>query len=112
MYNSFSKNWKGCVLMLFSACLVAFGQYMWKLYMNEMYFIFLILGFCLYGLGALFMIIAYKFGSLSVLQPILSLSYVLGIALGYFFLGEVVTLQDVSGVLTIVIGIVFIVAGD
>jgi len=69
-------------------------------------------GFMFYGAGALIMIIAYKFGKLSVLQPMLSLNYVLSIVLAALILHETVTLYKVIGVVIITFGVIMIAGGD
>ena len=58
------------------------------------------------------MLIAYRFGSLSVLQPMLSMNYVLSILLGAVVLKEVVTIRKVIGVLVIMAGVILIGGGD
>ena len=58
------------------------------------------------------MIIAYKFGKLSVLQPILSLNYVLSIILAATVLKEEITILKCIGVLVIIIGVIMIAGGD
>ena len=58
------------------------------------------------------MLIAYRFGSLSVLQPMLSLNYVISLILGVSILGEQITLARVMGVLIIIIGVILIGGGD
>ena len=70
------------------------------------------LGFVFYGIGALIMLIAYRFGSLSVSQPMLSTNYVLSILLGAVVLKEVVTIRKVIGVLVIMAGVILIGGGD
>ncbi len=72
----------------------------------------MLLGFCFYGVGALVMIVAYRFGSLSVLQPMLSLNYVLSIVLAAFVLKEEISLLKCIGVLIIIAGMVLIAGGD
>ena len=84
---------------------------MWKL-SAEQGLIIMLLGFCFYGVGALVMIIAYRFGKLSVLQPMLSLNYVLSIILGAMVLNEQVTILKCIGVLIIIFGVVLIAGGD
>ena len=69
-------------------------------------------GFGFYGVGALVMIVAYKFGKLSVLQPMLSLNYVLSIILASIILKEKITLLKCIGVLIIIAGVVLIAGGD
>lgn len=97
--------------MLVSSICVCVGQLLWKLSATHG-LIFMLAGFVLYGAGALIMIIAYKFGKLSVLQPILSLNYVLSIVLATFVLHEAVTLYKVIGVIVITCGVIMIAGGD
>lgn len=101
------KLYKGVILIILSAVCVAIGQYLWKLSANQFYLA--ILGFVLYAIGALLMIIAFRFGELSVLHPMLSVSYVLAIIVGYFSsLHEPVTLTKIAGVAVIFLGMVFL----
>lgn len=111
MIESIKKNKIGIGLMCISSIFVCIGQLFWKL--ASTYGIWLLLmGFAFYGVGALIMIIAYRFGSLSVLQPILSLNYVFSILLAAFVLHEQVTVIKVIGVLVIIIGVILIAGGD
>ena len=93
MIESFQKNKKGILLMLISSICVCVGQLLWKI-SAEKGFPIMLAGFCFYGLGALIMIIAYKYGKLSVLQPMLSLNYVLSIILAAIVLKEQITALD------------------
>ena len=111
MWQSIQKNKKGILLMCISSVLVCVGQLMWKL-ATDGNIVLLLIGFGLYGLGALVMIYAYRFGSLSVLQPVLSLNYVFTILLSHFVLKEMITLSKVIGVLIIIIGVLLIAGGD
>lgn len=97
--------------MTFSSVCVCIGQLFWKLGADGQ-LLFLGAGFILYGIGALAMIISYKFGKLSVLQPVLSLNYVLSIILAATVLNETITLLKCLGILTIIIGICLIAVGD
>lgn len=97
--------------MLVSSICACVGQLMWKL-SAEQGIIIMLLGFYFYGTGAFVMIIAYKYGKLSVLQPMLSLNYVLSIVLGAIVLREQVTILKCIGVLIIISGVVMIVGGD
>lgn len=111
MIESFKKNKYGILLMGISSICVCVGQLFWKFSVNKGT-LFLILGFVFYGIGALVMLIAYKFGSLSVLQPMLSLNYVLSIVLASTILNEKITLMKVIGVLVIIVGVILIGGGD
>lgn len=111
MVESFQKNKKGILLMLISSIYACVGQLLWKQSVNYG-IIIMFLGFCFYGVGVLVMLIAYKFGKLSVLQPMLSLNYVLSIILGAIVLKEPVTILKCIGVLIIISGVTMIVGGD
>ena len=97
--------------MVISSIVVCLGQLLWKLGTNGNLAL-LGGGFLLYGLGALIMIIAYKFGNLSVLQPILSLNYVISLFIGYYFLDETIYIQNLLGVIIIILGVFLITIGD
>lgn len=111
MLESLKKNKYGILLMAVSSICVCVGQLLWKLSVNSG-ILLLIGGFSFYGIGALVMIVAYKFGSLSVLQPMLSLNYVLSIILAATVLNEPITLSKVIGVLIIIVGVILIGGGD
>lgn len=111
MLESFKKNKKGILLMIISSICVCVGQLFWKL--SSTHGIpFMLIGFCFYGTGALIMIIAYRFGKLSVLQPMLSLNYVLSIFLASMVLEETITILKIIGVLVIIAGVIMIAGGD
>ena len=112
MLESFIKNKYGIVLMILSSICVCIGQLLWKISTSQGNLSLLLIGFLLYGVGAIIMIVAYKFGSLSVLQPMLSLNYVMSIILAYIVLNEAVTLIKIIGVFIIMIGVILIGGGD
>ena len=97
--------------MLISSICVCIGQLLWKI-SNTNGVVFLLIGFIFYGLGALIMIVAYKFGSLSVLQPMLSLNYIFSVILAKTVLNENITLMKVIGVIIVMIGVLLIGGGD
>lgn len=97
--------------MLVSSICVCVGQLLWKLSSEHGIFIMLI-GFAFYGIGALVMLIAYKYGKLSILQPMLSLNYVLSIILAKIVLNEVISALKCLGILIIITGVVLIAGGD
>lgn len=111
MLESFAKNKKGILLMLVSSVCVCVGQLLWKL-SAERGIGLMLAGFCFYGLGALVMIYAYRFGKLSVLQPVLCMNYVISILLAALVLREEITLLKCIGVLVIIAGVIFIAGGD
>jgi len=108
--GSFRKNKKGICLVLSSALLVCLGQLLWKI-SNEKGLLFLLMGFLLYGIGAILMIIAYRYGELSVLQPMLSMNYVLSVILGVLVLHETLTLTKAMGICIISLGVILIGGG-
>lgn len=115
MINSFvksiQKNKKGLLLMLISSVCVCVGQLLWKL-SAEKGFIALLVGFAFYGFGALVMILAYRYGRVSVLQPVLSLNYVLSIILAAIVLHENITVMKCIGVIVVTMGVMLIAGGD
>ena len=58
------------------------------------------------------MIAAYRFGKVSILQPILSLNYILRIGVAATVLNETITLLKCIGVLIIFVGVLLIAGGD
>ena len=108
---SLKKNKIGIAIIIFSAICTAFGQYCWKVW-EAKGMLTLLIGFVLYGIGAISMIIAFKFGSLSVLHPMMSIGYVFALFIWYFMLGEAITLTKVLGILLILLGVAFIGMGD
>ncbi len=111
MLESFAKNKKGILLMVISSLFACVGQLLWKL--SGTYGIWImLLGFVAYGIGAVLMLVAYRFGKLSVLQPMLSLNYVLSLILGAVVLQEPLTILKFIGVFVIICGVVLIAGGD
>lgn len=111
MQESFQKNKKGILLMLISSIGVCVGQLLWKI-SAEKGVLYMLIGFLFYGIGALVMIVAYKYGKLSVLQPMLSMNYVLSIVLAALVLKEEITILKSIGVLIIISGVILIAGGD
>ena len=111
MLESLKKNKKGILLMLVSSICVCIGQLLWKM-STEHGLLLMLAGFAFYGIGALVMLVAYRYGSLSVLQPMLSLNYVLSIVLAAMVLKEEITILKCIGVFIIIAGVVLIAGGD
>lgn len=106
---------KGVILMIISALCTTFGQLIWKIGMGDSTGSYLIIsiiaGFTLYGIGALSMIIALKFGELSVLHPMMCIGYVFTLINAKVFLGENITMLKIIGVILIIIGVIFMTRG-
>ena len=109
--ESFEKNKKGIILMICAAVLACVGQLFWKLSTSNGV-LYMLIGFVLYGAGALFMLTAYRFGSVSVLQPMMSTNYALSAVLGIFVLQEKISVMKVIGIIVITTGVILIGGGD
>ncbi len=110
-FESFKKNNKGIALILFSSVMVSLGQLFWKLSGGTEPGQ-LCAGFVFYGVGAACMVVAFRFGSFSVLHPLLCTSYVLSLLLGNFVLHEYIGYFKIVGIIFIIAGVVLIGVGD
>jgi undecaprenyl phosphate-alpha-L-ara4N flippase subunit ArnE len=99
----------GVLLMFLSSICVCAGQLWWKLSGGGVNLL-LAGGFVCYGAGALLMLRAYRYGSLSVLQPLLSMNYVFAALIGRIVLGETMSAAKIAGILLIT-GSVALLAG-
>lgn len=105
------EGWKrrtgmlGVLLMLLCAVCLCAGQFIWKCYSGGLP---LITGFAIYGLGALAMLCAYRLGSVSALQPINSVSYVLAAVLGNAFFHEPISIGKAAGIVVIMAGVILL----
>lgn len=72
----------------------------------------IILGLLCYGIGAVLLLIALKNGELSVLYPIVALSYIWVSLLAAQFFGEPMNLYKWMGVASIILGVSFIGKGS
>ncbi len=100
--------YKGIALMLLSAAMACVGQLLWKLAARNDSLVLVLAGLVLYGCGAVLMIIALKYGELSVLHPMMSAGYVLSLVLGAIVLDEHITPLRITGVAAIIVGLVFL----
>lgn len=100
---------RGILLMVISSVCTCTGQFLWKTAATSTQMIILyILGLVLYGLGAVMMITAFKFGEMSVLHPMLSVGFILSLFLGAVFLDEPITWKSLLGIILILIGMIFL----
>ena len=65
----------------------------------------LIAGYTLYGINTLMMVLALKNGEMSMLYPIIALTYVWTTLLSYTLLGEPSNMYKNLGIVTIVLGV-------
>ena len=110
MRESLRKNKKGILIMSCSAVCACIGL-LWKVSADGGVWM-AFGGFIFYGMVALFMLIAYKFGKVSVLQPMLSVNYIISLILGAAILKETVTTSKIAGIFLIMIGVICIGGGD
>jgi multidrug transporter EmrE-like cation transporter len=68
----------------------------------------LFLGYCLYGLNALLLVLALREGELSLLYPVIALTYVWVTLLSIFYLHEAVNGFKMIGLTSIVLGVAVI----
>lgn len=68
----------------------------------------LIIGLSLYAVGAVMMIYAFKDGEVTVLYPIIALSYIWVSLLAVYFFHETVTVFEMIGIGLVVAGVIFI----
>jgi undecaprenyl phosphate-alpha-L-ara4N flippase subunit ArnE len=73
--------------------------------------LYLFSGFVIFGFGAALMILSYRYGELSLLQPINSMSYVYSLFLGYVVFHEAITSFKIIGVIAIMAGVILLVRG-
>lgn len=111
LVQSIKKNRRGIGLIILSALCTSVGQAVWKVHSNQLH-VFLILGFLLYAIGALLMIFAFRYGSLSVLHPLLSLGYIFGLFIGGGYLDEPITYKEIIGTLGILCGVILVGGGE
>ena len=65
----------------------------------------LIVGLALYGFGSVLMILALRHGELSVLYPVISLSYVWVAILSFVIFHEAMTPIKMTGIATVIAGV-------
>lgn len=65
----------------------------------------LFMGYCLYGLSAMLMIIALKYGELSILYPVIAMTYVWVTGLSILFFNESLNFWKITGLSAIVLGV-------
>lgn len=109
--TSIKKNLKGIIIILFASIMTSVGQLMWKL-SDGVNIEYLFIGFLLYGIGAVLMIIAFRYGSLSVIHPMLSFGYVFAVILGTLVLKERIGFVHIIAIAIIMVGVMLIGGGD
>jgi len=106
-YTYAFRKFFGIFLMLVCAATLCLGQLIWK-QMPGFDVLYIISGFAIYSIGAISMILAYRYGELSLLQPINSMSYVFAAFIAIFVLNESIPMINFAGIFLIITGVVFI----
>ena len=110
-----TKLW-AALLILFTTLLISSAQLLYKLGSKTLTFnifdtltnYYIIGGLILYAIGGTLMIISFRGGEVSVLYPIVATSYIWVSLLSIIFLNEKMNLLNWLGIISIILGIVFI----
>lgn len=109
-----ATKWWAIASVVFTTILTSSGQIFLKSGANELEYsipailtnIPLIIGFTFYIVGAIILIVALKFGELSVLYPIIATSFIwVSLMSPYFFPSDSMNLEKWLGVIFIIIGV-------
>lgn len=71
--------------------------------------LYIVLGFFLYGISAVFGILSYKGGQLSILYPITALGYIWTTILAIYFLKEKMNVYKYIAIILVILGVIVIV---
>ena len=110
-----TKLWS-ILLVLFTTLLTSSAQILWKIGSADLRFdilsiltnYYLIGGILLYIVGGTLIIIAFRGGEVSVLYPIIAMSYIWVSLLSVKFLGEIMNEFKWAGISSIIMGIFLI----
>ena len=101
---------KAIVFIVWCTFFTSAGQVLWKLALKEVVLfnpftwinLWFISGFVSYGVGLIFMLLAFRRGEVTILYPILATSYVwVSITSPYFFPSDIMNAWKWAGVLVI-----------
>lgn len=110
-----TKLW-AALLVLFTTLLTSSAQLLWKKGSATLSFkilsiitnYYIIGGILLYVVGGTLLIISFRGGEVSVLYPIIAMSYIWVSLLSIIFLGEIMNIYKWIGVMSIIAGIISI----
>ena len=109
--ESLKRNKIGIIFILFSSIFICTGQLFWKIsVLGDIWYLYG--GFLLYALGTVFMFTAYRFGSMSILQPMLSMNYVFSAIIAVRILNEDVGLLKLIGIIIITMSVILLGGSD
>jgi len=108
------------VLVLFITALTSSAQLLYKMGADRLSFDLLmllsnwplLLGMLIYGIGAVLLIIALKHGEVTILYPVIATSYIWVTLFSWLLFGESISYLKLIGIISIVVGIVFISFGS
>jgi drug/metabolite transporter (DMT)-like permease len=101
----------GILLIVIAATLSSLGQLAWKFGADgtgNYAIVLYIIGLIAAGAGMFFMMAGFRYGEVSILQPMMSLGFALSIVLGAVFLNESITWYKLLGTGFIVAGSVLL----
>ncbi|SLM84654.1 MULTISPECIES: EamA family transporter [Vagococcus] len=103
------KNMKlAMTLILLAATMSSLGQLAWKIGAdasdNKFAYLMYFIGLVAAGIGMVVLMISFRFGEVSILQPMMSVGFALSIIFGAMFLNEGITTLKVVGTLFIIGG--------
>jgi drug/metabolite transporter (DMT)-like permease len=111
--ESLKNNKTGIILILITSLMTSIGQLFWKLgQTGDNNWLYIIVGFGFYGIGTILMILAFRYGSFSVLHPLLAFGYIFGLIWAKVFLNEVISISQGLGIGVIIIAVILIGGGD
>lgn len=104
---TYPKMWRGILLVLLASLITATASLFWK-FANAEINLYLFSGYVLQGLATILLVFAFKYGKLSVLHPMLAMSYVFALGLSLLILGEKVSIVQLLGIALILVGVFFL----
>ena len=110
--NSTKRVIKPILLVILCTLFTSTGQIFWKFSSNNLdSFISiitnvpLIVGFIIYGLGAILLIISLKYGELSIVYPFIALSFVWVSIASIILFDDTVSIINWAGIASIILGV-------
>ncbi len=102
---SFLLVFLASILGAFGALYLKKASSKFRISLSQIKNINLIIGLFFYGFSTLIFLFALKFGELSIIYPLVSLTYVWVVLLSYFKLHESLNKFKIIGILLIVLGV-------
>jgi drug/metabolite transporter (DMT)-like permease len=109
----------GITLVIICTFLTALGEFLFKQSSESFQWdlvslltnYYLIFGFLVYGLGAILLILALKFGDLSVIYPFIALNFIWVMMISFWLLGENITKLKILAIIFVFFGVILIAKG-